>query len=181
VKANERATSKPATERATTKPATERAPIKPLKWATTKPAHEWATTKPAHEGATTKPAPEQAHKAAPEVPEPAIRPVATLPATCANQPVCATDDELDDLVADLEAKYSAARSLTTFVENFRGDEGDFHAEVKSIPHAAAPLLEQLRVTGAPVVLSTPPWSMQKKRVEEGPTPISQYENCVPLG
>jgi hypothetical protein len=162
VKANERATSKPATERATTKPATERAPIKPaLKWATTKPAHEWATTKPAHEGATTKPAPEQAHKAAPEVPDPASRPVAKLPATCANQPVCATDDELDDLVADLAAKYIAASSWTTFMENFRGDEGDFHAEVKSIPHAAAPLLEQLQVTGAPVVLSTPPWSMQK--------------------
>jgi hypothetical protein len=131
--ANERATSKLATERATAKPATERVPIKP--------ALEWAITKPAHEWATTKPAPEQAHKAAPKVPKPASRPVAPLPATCANQPVCATEYELSDLVADLAAKYSAASSWTTFVENFRGDEGDFHAEVKSIPHVAAPLLE----------------------------------------
>jgi hypothetical protein len=84
--------------------------------------------------------------------------------------VCATEDELRDLVADLAAKYSAASSWTTCVENFRGDERYFHAEVKSIPHAAAPLLEQLRVTGAPVMLSTPPWSMQKKReaLKRGP-------------
>jgi hypothetical protein len=81
----------------------------------------------------------------------------------ASQPLSGLDDLLNDLVANLAAQYKATISWTTFVKKFRGDEGDFHPEVKSITHAAAPLLDQLRVTGAPVVLSTPPWSMHQKQ------------------
>jgi hypothetical protein len=73
--------------------------------------------------------------------------------------VSGLDDELDDVVADLAAQYKAASSWTAFLENFRGNEGDFHADVKLVPHSAAPFLDQLRVTGAPVVLGTPQWTM----------------------
>jgi hypothetical protein len=49
-----------------------------------------------------------------------------------------------------------------FLENFRGQEGDFHPQVKRVPHAAAELLADLRATGAKVELSTPQWTMAHK-------------------
>jgi hypothetical protein len=121
-------------------------PSKPsTKWATTKPVHEWDATKSAREGSTTQPAHEwDSTEHAPEpVSQPAEEQPVTLPSAQASQPLSGPDDELDDLVANLAAHYKASSSWTTFVENFRGDEGDFHPEVKSITHASAPLLDQL--------------------------------------
>jgi hypothetical protein len=48
--------------------------------------------------------------------------------------------------------------------------GEFHADVGKIPHRVAPILNQLRVSGAPVTLSTSSWSQQKnwKHCFEGP-------------
>jgi hypothetical protein len=101
----------------------------------------------------------------------------------ASQPLSGLDDELDDLVAKLAAQYKVASSWTTFVEKFRGDKGDFHPEVKSITHAAAPLLDQLRATGAPVVLSTPPWSMHQKQkaLKGGPHQSMNVHNAFLRG
>jgi hypothetical protein len=58
-------------------------------------------------------------------------------------------------VQGLAEGYVSFSSWKKFVENFRGQEGDFHPQVKRIPHAAAELLEDLRITGAKVKLSTP--------------------------
>jgi hypothetical protein len=71
-------------------------------------------------------------------------------------------DELNGLVQALAADYISSSSWTDFVEKFRGQEGDFHPQVKRIPHAAAELLEDLRVTRAKVTLSTPKWTMAQK-------------------
>jgi hypothetical protein len=89
-------------------------------------------------------------KASKQAPKQANQPVArqTVPLSSAHgaialgdeQPGAGIDDELDELVAYLAAQYQAASSWTTSVKIFRGKEGDFHADVVSIPHTAPPLL-----------------------------------------
>jgi hypothetical protein len=56
------------------------------------------------------------------------------------------------------------------VEKFWGQEGDFHHQYKRPPHATVELLEDLRVTGAKVTLSTPKWTMAQKEaaLAQGP-------------
>jgi hypothetical protein len=66
------------------------------------------------------------------------------------------------MVQCLAADYASSASWTEFVENFRGQQGDFHPHVRHIPHAAAALLDDLRVTGARVHLSTLRWTMAQK-------------------
>jgi hypothetical protein len=79
-------------------------------------------------------------------------------------------DEVKGLVQMLAEDYAAASSWTEFVENSRGKEGDFHPHVKRLLHAAVELLEDLRVTGARVKLSTPKLSMAQKKaaLDRGP-------------
>jgi hypothetical protein len=66
------------------------------------------------------------------------------------------------MVQRLAADYESAASWTEFVENFRGRKGDFHPQVKRIPHGTATLLENMRRNGASVQLSTPKWTMAQK-------------------
>jgi hypothetical protein len=74
-------------------------------------------------------------------------------------------DDLNAMVQRLAADYAPAASWTEFVENFRGHQGDFHPQVKHIPHGAATLLDNLRRNGASVQLSTPNWTMAQKEAE----------------
>jgi hypothetical protein len=158
IETNMSQTREPAEKQVSSQSAHEQANNKPAhEWATTKPAREWAKPQPAHEGGSSEPTHEQAS-------QPSTKPVPTLsaqgaPAPHDNQPASGLDDELDDSVADLAAQYKATSFWITFVENFRGNEGCFHADVKSVPHVVAPLLDHLQVTGAPVALSTPPWKI----------------------
>jgi hypothetical protein len=62
----------------------------------------------------------------------------------------AAPDELNATVQRLAADYASAASWTDFVESFRGQQGDFHPQVRHTPHAAATLLEDLRRNGASV-------------------------------
>jgi hypothetical protein len=128
-------TREPAQKQDHSKPATERA--------TTKPAHKGAVTKPAREGGTPQPAHEWAsdEHALKSVIQPADEHPVPLSSAQASQHLSGLDNELDDLVSNLAAQYKEAISWTMFVENFRGNEGDFHPEVKSITHAVAPLLD----------------------------------------
>jgi hypothetical protein len=82
----------------------------------------------------------------------------------------AAPDDLNAMVQHLAADYASATSWTEFVENFWGQQGDFHPQVRHIPHATAALLDDLCVTGARVHLSTPRWTMAQKEaaLERGP-------------
>jgi hypothetical protein len=83
-------------------------------------------------------------------------------------------DDINGLVQALALDYVSACSWTYFVEKFRGKEGDLHPQVKRLPRAVADFLEDLRVTGAKVTLSTPKWKMAQKEaaLARGP-PVGQ--------
>jgi hypothetical protein len=93
----------------------------------------------------------------------------------------APPDELEGLVQGLAADYASASSWKEFVENFRGQEGDFHPQVKRIPHATAELLDELCVTGARVKMSTPKWKMAQKEadLERGPHKSATAHTALP--
>jgi hypothetical protein len=84
----------------------------------------------------------------------------------ASTPAPSTADELLDkingLVQALAADYVSTSSWSEILEKFRGQEGDFHPQIKRLPHAAAELLEDLHVTVDKVKLSTPKWTMAQK-------------------
>jgi hypothetical protein len=64
-------------------------------------------------------------------------------------------DALDGLVQALEADYVSASSWTEFLEKSGTSKAISTPQVKRLPNAASELLEDLRVTGANVKLSTP--------------------------
>jgi hypothetical protein len=64
------------------------------------------------------------------------RPKEKAPSVAA-PPAAAPADGLEGLVQGLALDYDCARSWTEFVENFREQGGDYHPQVKRIPHAAA--------------------------------------------
>ena len=63
-------------------------------------------------------------------------------------------DELGILAAEFAARLDST-SFRDLVQSVRG-RSDLHADVGSVPHAAAPLLDRMRRLGVPVPLSTPP-------------------------
>ena len=70
-------------------------------------------------------------------------------------------DELDRLIHVASEHYRQSRTWTEFVTHLRGERSDLHHAVGSIDHPAAPLLEQLRVTGAGVEMKTDPWPKRR--------------------
>jgi hypothetical protein len=71
-------------------------------------------------------------------------------------------DELDALVHQASQLYNSCNNWEELVPLLRGSRGDFNPQVAHVSHRAAHLINRLRLTGAPVTTSTPPWSPQRK-------------------
>lgn len=70
-------------------------------------------------------------------------------------------DPLDRLLDIATHRFHNCTSWKEFVEQSRDPHGDIHPKVARLPHPAAPLLDQLRLVGAPVQLTTPPWNRNR--------------------
>jgi hypothetical protein len=55
---------------------------------------------------------------------------------------------------------------------------DIHAGVKNLNHKAAPIMERLRRNGAPVILSSAPWSVKKSKRDSIADPTSQHSRLL---
>ena len=69
-------------------------------------------------------------------------------------------DRLDDHIEKAAAAFQKSSSWGDFIQSIRG-RGDLHPEVGSLNHPAAYLLSRFQKSGAPAVLSAPPWSNAK--------------------
>lgn len=72
-----------------------------------------------------------------------------------------TRDFLDDLIDDAAHRLSLAPTWQAFVATTRDPINDFHPEVGTLPHSAAPLLDSLRTEGAPAHV-TPAWTQGQR-------------------
>jgi hypothetical protein len=70
--------------------------------------------------------------------------------------------ELDHLVQRSIKAYESTTTWGEFVAQCRDPTGDFHPDVKHLPHRDAHLLDTLRRSGATVGMKTEPWSRQRK-------------------
>ena len=79
-------------------------------------------------------------------------------------------DELQLLIEAAADRFRNATSWREYISGSREPRGDFDPEVHRLDHPAAHLLCRLRATGAPVCLTTKPWSPGQKRaaLERGP-------------
>jgi hypothetical protein len=112
-----------------------------------------------------------------------VEPSSTSESTCSpsplGKPVCepteavaprptypeSSGDARADLARLVQRSVKAYKSTTTwgeFVAQCRDSTGDFHPEVKHLPHRAAHLIDTLRRSGATVGMKTEPWSRQRK-------------------
>jgi hypothetical protein len=71
-------------------------------------------------------------------------------------------DELDDLVREAVETLKQSSSREDFLGRSQSPEGDLHPDVEKLPHRAAHLLSR-RVSGAPIVTKSAPWTRQQKR------------------
>jgi hypothetical protein len=70
--------------------------------------------------------------------------------------------ELSRLVQRSVKAYESATTWGEFVAQCRDSTGDFHPDIKHLPHRVAHLLDTLRRSGATVGMKTEPWSQQRK-------------------
>jgi hypothetical protein len=70
--------------------------------------------------------------------------------------------DLDRLVQLSIKPYESTTTWEEFAAQYRNPTGDFHPDVKHLPHHAAHLLDTLRRSGATVGMKTEPWSRQRK-------------------
>jgi hypothetical protein len=91
-------------------------------------------------------------------------------------------DELDVLVQKAHQLYNSCTTWEQLVTLLHGTKGDFHEDVSKIPHQATDLLARFHISGAPVTLSTSPWSQERKldALLWGPHQ-STYQNIPFLG
>jgi hypothetical protein len=98
---------------------------------------------------------------------PAVEPIgatSSIP-TCSGNPQDGCSDaraELNRLVQNSITAYESASTWGEFVAQCRDPKGDFHPEVKHLPHRAAHLLDTLQRSGATVGMKTEPWSHERK-------------------
>ena len=71
------------------------------------------------------------------------------------------NDELGELISNAINDYLLAESWEVFVANQQVDPPDLAATVGTINHLAWHLLKHLRVHGAPIPMTTTPWSGQQ--------------------
>jgi hypothetical protein len=83
--------------------------------------------------------------------------ISTSQETCSEARV-----ELHRLVARSSAAYEASSSWEEFIAHCKDPQGDLQPAIKTLPHRAAHLLDNLRRTGATVAMKTEPWSRQRK-------------------
>jgi hypothetical protein len=67
-------------------------------------------------------------------------------------------ETLDRLVSKSIASFAAASTWEEFVGKCRDPRGEFHPDVKHLPHRAAHMLNCLRTRGATVGLKTGKWT-----------------------
>ena len=79
------------------------------------------------------------------------------------------DDRLGKLIASSAQCLASSSTWTQFVQSSRPHH-HLSATVQKLPHRAAPLLDQLRNQGAPVVFSTPAWTPERLQacLDRGP-------------
>ena len=84
-------------------------------------------------------------------------------------------DQLDHLIDMASHHYNQSRSWNEFVQTIHGERSNFHDQVNRLPHPAASILQQLSKEGAPVKLSTEPWSQSQRQeaIRRGPHEIVQ--------
>lgn len=71
-------------------------------------------------------------------------------------------DALDALIDFASDQFQQQPTWEAFAAKLRGTRGDFHQHVNRLEPPAASLLEELRMVGAPVKISSEAWSTARK-------------------
>lgn len=80
------------------------------------------------------------------------------------------DDELGKKIRKAIHEFQRSNSWETFATAHRGFAPDIATDVKHLAHPAAHLLDHLRNHGAPIPMSSPPWSLARRdeAIKRGP-------------